>query len=198
MSAAEDLVAYIADRRIYDEGNTPERDAEAAAFEIDDLAKATWAVRKIAQHRARLAEAQQVADAERARINDWLEDERRRCEQGTVHLEGLLYRYHEGQLVEDPKRKTIKTPAGDLVARKSPDSIDVDDAVFVPWAEANAPGLLNPPKAPTPAKAAIKKATGDVVDGQVVFADTGEFLPGVAWVTGETTLKVVTDEAVQL
>jgi hypothetical protein len=197
MSAAEDLTqAMVAAAE--DLGELLDTSQPDATFTIDSLDKAIWAVRKIDQHRHRFAEATKAAGAERSRIDQWLEGERQRLATSTGHLETLLARYHADQLAEDPKRKTIRTPAGDLVARKSPDRVEVDETVFVPWAERNAEDLLNPPKPRTPAKAEIKKRVGDIMsDGQVVNADTGEFLPGVLWVDGETTYKVVTDEAVK-
>lgn len=190
MSAAEELAQAL-------DPGTPEHPFDDT-FTIDTLDRAIWAVRKVDQHRRRFTEAVQAAAAERARIDQWLEGERQRFATSTIHLEALLRRYHADQLTEDPKRKTIRTPAGDLVARKGPDRVEVDETVFVPWAETNAPDLLNPPKPRTPAKAAIKQRVGDIMsDGQVVNADTGEFLPGVVWVDGETAYSVRTDEAVK-
>lgn len=188
MSAAEDLAqALDIDEGAVDDG-----------FIIDTLDKAIWGVRKVDQHRRRFAEAVAAAAAERSRVDQWLEGERQRLATSTTSLESLLRRYHETQLADDPKRKTIRTPAGDLVARKSPDRLDVDETVFVPWAEQGAEALLHPPKPRTPDRRAIRQRVGEIMaDGTVVDADTGAFLPGVVHVDGEITYKVVTDEAVK-
>lgn len=200
MSAADELLDHVAD--------VLDHDARDEGFVIDNLAKATWAVAKIRQHRRKLAEAEATAADWRARIDEFLADARARCANDTGHLEDLLRIYHQRCVDDDnpgwttwddvKHSKTVRTPAGDLVAKKTTDTVDVDAAVFVPWAIDHAPDLLNPPVDRTPAKVAIRKAVGHVMaDGQVVDAVTGVFLPGVTWVEGDVTYTVKTREADQ-
>lgn len=197
MTAAEDLAQALVAVDVADE-----------AFVVDNLDKAAWAVAKIRRHRARLTEAEGTWTEWRKRIDDWIDGERHRAEQATSHLEHLLRRYHEQRITEDnpdaatwadvKRSKTIRTPAGDLVARKAPDRVEVDEAVFVAWATDHAADMLTPPKPRTPDKRAIKAAVGEVMaDGQVVDGVTGVFLPGVTWVDGDVTYTVTTpDEGV--
>ncbi len=165
------------------------------ALQIVDLDRAARAVRRRADADKALAEAEDLYRTERERLDLWIEGERRRHGNRTRFLDACLQVFHRARLAEDPNgAKTIRLPYGELVARKAPDRVEVDETVFVPWAEKHDPGLLNPPKPRTPAKAEIKAQVGDIMaDGTVVNRDTGEFLPGVTWVDGETRFTVKTE-----
>lgn len=182
-----------------DQLNVALKDTQAAAssgaFQVTTLEHANWAVRKIAQHRAVLAESEALYDTERARLDAWRADQQARCADACEFLGGLLRRFHEDRLVDDPKAKTIRLPAGDLVARKAPDRIDVDLDAFVPWAQATGRDDLLRVKV-EPDKPAIRQAVGDVMeDGRVVHGDTGEFMPGVTWIDGDVRFSVNTPKA---
>lgn len=166
-----------------------------SALQIVDLDRAARAVRRRYDADQALAEQEALYKAERERLDLWIEGERRRHGNRVRFLDACLEVFHRGRLAEDPKgAKTIRFPFGDLVARKTPDRVEVDEAVFVPWAETHAPGMLNPPKPRTPAKAEIKAAVGDIMaDGTVVNADTGEFIPGVTFIDGQVRYTVKTE-----
>lgn len=164
-------------------------------FVIDSLDKANWAVRRIAVATGRLAESEGFARRERERLELWLEGERQRAERSTAFLAGLLRRYHESRLAEDPKAKTIRLPAGELVCRKASDAWDIDDAEFIAWAEANRREDLLRRKDPEVDRNAVKKALMPAIepaptDPVVVFDENGEVVPGVRVVGGEPTFKV--------
>lgn len=178
--------------------NQVENDPDSVApdaLQIVDLDRAARAVRRRADADKALAEQEAVYKAERERLDLWIEGERRRHGHRVRFIDACLEVFHRARLAEDPTgAKTIRLPHGELVARKAPDTVRVDDDVFVPWAEKNAPDLLNPPKPRTPAKTAIRAAIGDIMaDGTVVNADTGEFLPGVVFVDGEVRFTVKTE-----
>jgi hypothetical protein len=161
-----------------------------APFSIDTLEMATWAVRKVARARRRFAEAQLLADAERDRIDAWLASEEAHLEQATSFLEGHLARFHRARLDEDPKARTIATPAGKLVARKQPDRVEVvDEAEYFEWARRDHQDLLRVTVAAD--KAALKKATTVGPDGQAMLGD--EVVPGVEHVPGEIRFTVDTE-----
>lgn len=165
-------------------------------FRITTLEHANWAVRKIAQHRARLVEAQALYDTERARLDAWRDDQQARCDGAVEFLQALVRPFHEQRLTEDPKgARTVRLPAGELVARKAPDRLEVAPAEFVAWAQATRHDhLLRVTVAPD--KPSIKQAIGEIMaDGRVVDADTGEFMPGVTHVDGAVRLSVKTPEA---
>lgn len=176
-------------------------EGESATFTIDSLDKAEWAARKIARARRRLAEAEDLANAERTRIDQWLGDQQARCDQDCGFFEELLARFHRDRLADDPKARTIRLPSADLVARKRPDSIVVDesdehvDATFA-WCEANLPSAVVVRRSFD--KNVLKRALFPSVDGEVgvVQARTsdGELVPGVAFKVGEVSFTVKTGD----
>jgi hypothetical protein len=206
----------VYDPALDDQLATALEDTEAArssgTFQVTNLQQASWAVRKIAQHRRRLEEAEATYVAETAELDRWITDQRRRAEQATEFLGHLLRAYHEQRLAEDnpgfdPTHvtaetwkavrhgKTIRLAAGELVARKSPDRVEVDPGHqddFIAWAEATGhDDLVNVTK--RPALTAIKQHVGDVMeDGRVVHEATGEFMPGVTWADGVVRYSIQT------
>jgi hypothetical protein len=180
----------------------PQAAATSGMFRIDSLEKANWAISKIAKRRAELAEQIAFANAERERLDHWVAEMERVCKQRTEFLEGELRRYHEDRLADEgidladidedawrkAKGKTLKLPAGELRARRSPARVEVDDETFVPWAEHNATDLIR--SNPVPCKPAIKQVAKPTEDGHAVDAATGEILPGVTWVEGDIRFSV--------
>jgi hypothetical protein len=175
--------------------NAPEDNEEARAhYRIGGMNEADWALRKLAQARGRIVESQDLYAAEVARLDTWLEDACKGPERDSEYFEGLLRGWHEEQLEADPanaeawkkeKNKTIKLPAGDLVAAKNPDSIEVfDPETFIPWAIVHWPEGVRTKHEPN--KAEIKKAKG-------VVPDSGEVLPGVKVLAGELRWKAETE-----
>lgn len=168
-------------------------DSDHADFTVHDVASADWAVRVIARHERHFAAyeaaALRVIDIAQARIDherEGIEDEKQRLATSTAYLRSLLEGWHRSILDADPKAKTVRLPAGHLVARKAPDVVDIIDVDgFKAWAEVNAPDLLRTTVAPD--KPAIKKLAH--VDGRVVD-DAGEVVPGVEWVEGAVAFKV--------
>lgn len=166
-------------------------------FVVDSLEKADWAVRKVAQARRHLAEAADLANSERARIDEWLADQTARCEQKTAFFEELLARYHRDLLVDDPKAKTVRLPSGDLVARKQPDSLVVDGGDdTIEWVGIRFPDAVVVKR--TVDKNALKRklvaGENDRVEGtEAVDPETGQVVPGVWFKVGEVSFKVTTD-----
>lgn len=121
------------------EDHLTEAHTEDDAFTVDTAEKADWAVRKIARRRRQLGAAEEVAAAEQTRIAECITDERRRCADDTAFLAGLLEGWHRRLLEDDPKAKTVRLPAGELVARKQPDRVEVDTDVFLLSQEQGSP-----------------------------------------------------------
>lgn len=170
-------------------------------FTIDNLEKAEWAVRKIARARRHLAEAKELAHAEQSRIVEWLADEEHRYQQSVEFLEELLARYHRHVLDDDPKAKTIRLPGGELVARKAPDSLLIDESDeriddTYAWLEANEPAAIvtrrsiDKPTLKRKLVASDKPESGGFLAMDPV---TGEVVPGVLFRLGETAFRVKTD-----
>jgi hypothetical protein len=155
-------------------------------YRIGGPSEADWALRKLAQARSRIDENQHLYMAERNRLDDWLDDANKGHERDVTYFESILRNWHEEQLAEDPKRKTISLPGGELVAAKNPDSLNIVNETFMPWAIENKPEWVREKTTFEPEKAAIKKAGG-------VVPETGEIAPGVSVVPGELRWKAVTE-----
>lgn len=164
-------------------------DPDDDRFVIDSLDAANWAVKKIAVHAAKVAEAEAFVQRERDRLTVWLDGERTKALESTSFLAGLLRRYHEDRLAEDPKAKTIHLPAGDLTARKGPDRWDIDEPTFLTWAQDNLREDVIRRRVEVD-RQALKRAPYRVtVSGTVVDPD-GEVIPGVTVTEGEVRYSV--------
>lgn len=174
MSLSESLDAVLA----------PEGDTTPGRFVVDGPETADWALRKLARVRARAAEAADLARRERDRITAWETAELERLANEGAYFTGLLEDWHRRVLDEEPRRKTIHLPAGDLHARKAPDRWAFDGNAFLQWAvRAGRDEFVRTP-APEVDKAAAKKAL-EVRDGAVWDPATGEVVDGVAVEPGE-------------
>lgn len=150
-----------------------------AAFVVDDDGKATWAARRLANHKAAVARMEDQAAAELARIDAWAEErkapivewlddstrgEKSRVEWFTGLLVGFARRLHR----DDPDcPKSRKFVGGSCGRKKKPDVLVIDDpALFVEWAlTAGRHELLKI----EPRSSAIKSEIG-------VSADVAEFI----------------------
>lgn len=170
----------------------PEAAESSGMFTIDSLDLANWALSKLAERDAVLAEKKAFAMRMQQRIADWVADEERRHEQRTRFLRSQLERWHRERLDADPEAKTVRLPAGELWVRKQPDQwAYTDEAEFLRWAEANGREDLIRRRDPEPDKAAVKKALNpaeaEVDDTSVPVWDpeTGEAVPGITVAPGE-------------
>jgi hypothetical protein len=153
-------------------------------YKIGGPSEADWALRKLAQARKHIAENVALVTAEIDRLGAWVGEANRSHERDAEYFESILRNWHDEQLAEDPKRKTVSLPGGKLVAAKNPDSIAIDDEVFIPWAREHAPDWVRTKY--EAAKADVKKAGG-------VVPDTGEIAPGVSAIPGDLRWKAVTE-----
>lgn len=158
---------------------------DAGLFEVKNKSNANKAVWKIGRIEGDLAEDEALYRAELARLDAWITDRRLRAERAIEFLTTLTAGYHAILLEQDPKRKTVKLPAGDLVARKQPDVWAVDDADYlIEWAKQSGWGEVVRQRDPEVDRAALKK-TFHVAPGGSVIAPDGERVPGVTVTPGE-------------
>jgi hypothetical protein len=167
-------------------GDEPDFDAEP--IPPAGTEHANRMLRRLARLQREQQAAEDLANAERERINNWLAGEQLRIVKQQVWLEQSLAQFHRAVLALDPKAIKISLPNGELQSRKQQPVWDFDDETFLEWAEQHAPDLIrhpDPPPTPPPAidKAAAKKALTPVdVDDTVerwVVAEGGEVVPGV-------------------
>lgn len=175
MSALDDFLTEHID--------VPDDDEERARFRVDGPSTAEWALRKLRQALDAQEQARAVAADEIARIQEWRDREVGVRQRDVDFFQGLLADYHRAVLAENPESKTIRLPAGQLRARKMPDTVDVKDLdALTEWARANERDELLRVKVEAN-KAVIKKLP--VSDGRVVDPETGEAIPGVTVETGD-------------
>ena len=103
--------------------------SERESFQVTDIESLNWVFRKLAALSAKEKEVKQLADVERARINDWENRELIALHSDKNYFESLVSDYHAKQLEENPKAKTISTPYGKSKSRatkEQPKAVDKD------------------------------------------------------------------------
>lgn len=156
-------------------------------FKITDDSQATWAMRKAAAAKARLAEIQAIADAEIERIQAWAEQQSREPIRDVDYFEAILIEYAIGQRAEG--RKTISTPYGVVKSRAGQPKWKVDDAeAFLSWARRNnRPDLIRVKEEADMARLKTEfENTGDAA----VDPESGEVVPGVSVSDAHTSFTV--------
>ena len=168
----------------------PSPDQADPRFALDTPAACDWALRKLARIEHDVAANETLAALEGDRIHAWLTDQRTRADKHANFFRSLLANYHRRALDDDPKAKTLRFPAGELTARRTPDTIDITDAdTFRDWAEtADHLDLLRIRIEPD--KPAIKKYTQpaanlDIESDAPAVTGDGVHVPGVTWQAGE-------------
>lgn len=174
-----------------------ENPEKPARFVVDNETKADWAIRKLTAIRARIAENDAQADRIMEQAEAWLREVNEAEQKHAAFFESLLAGFHLSQLQEDPKRKTIKLPAGTLSARQSPATLSVDPDAFLIWYDAydrraqEWPGLVRTRREPD--KPTIKQAFTARDDGSLVTPD-GEVVDGATLLEGGIRFTAKTQE----
>ncbi len=135
------------------------------------------ALREIATLRSRHESNAAYAERERAKINGWEQQVNKPLEDRIAWLYSLLDKYAINERLLDETRKTITTPYGVLKTQPAQPKWEiVDEDVFIKWAEANAPDLVNVTKKP---KLAELKKQFKAEDGKAVDVVLGTVADGV-------------------
>lgn len=176
MSAAESLNEYL--REVWAEG--PDNQDDEHPYRIGDkgheLAEADWAMRKAAYYTDKLHKAQRAAADQKQLIDFWLAEETRRLQPQIEFFTNLLVAWHQEVLEQafeeaggdwsKVRGKTRRLPSGNVSARLSPMTVEVDDDVFLPAAPDELVRVKREPD-----KVAIRehvKATGEIPPGVTV------------------------------
>ena len=135
---------------------------EAKGFTINDTQKAEWAVRKVAEHRAKQQKAKELYEKEVFRLKAWLQKETDKEENRIEHLQGMLYQWYITQ-----NEKSISLPSGRVRIRKLPDKFNfTDETAVIAWAKVHQPKSIRVKEEID--KNEIKryiKETGEIPDG---------------------------------
>lgn len=157
-----------------------EYDDPADSFRIENDEQAAWAMRKLLAARIRHDDNERIADAERQRIDHWIEYVNAKHDRDIAYFEGILVEYASRQRAAED-RKSIDTPYGVVKSRAGQPKINVLDAdEFIQWAKQGHEDLLTVKVSPS--LAAIKAlAEIEVTDtlGVVAITPDGEIIPGL-------------------
>lgn len=160
------------------------------AFRIEDLKDASWALRKIREYKESILEKEELAKAEKERIDNWLVNETKNDLINIEYFNGLLVKYYKELKKSDPKAK-INTPYGKVAARKTKKWNYKNEEEFLEYLTSNGHNNLVRVKKEID-KTKIKKEFV-TQDGVVVNKNTGEILPYID-VVEEENISVKVDE----
>ena len=147
---------------VFDDHDNPDT---PSPFRVDDLRKADWAVRKIAEIQSDYAAITAQYDQQMAAWKTWRDHEHERLEQQRAYFVGLLQAYFTQYRETHPRVKTLKVPHGALKLRKSPPQVLVtQEPIFLAWAKVEAPDLVRVKEEPN--QSAIRQAA--VKDGLAI------------------------------
>lgn len=150
------------------------------SFTITDDAQAAWAMRKLLQFEQEADEARRLAEAEKDRIETWLERQLSRHQHDRDYFRSILTHYAIGQRAEKD-RKTIDTPYGSVKSRAGQPKITVSDLpAFLEWAKQDKPEFVRIKEDIdlTKVKAACQIENTPTL-GLVAVTDDGEIVPGL-------------------
>jgi phage host-nuclease inhibitor protein Gam len=169
----------------------PEDEERRQQFRITDEGMADWAVRKIAKARQEFAEADQVADEQIQRIEDWRASKKRDLEHAEEFFGGLLRAYYYPQHEADPKRKkTFKLPNGQVQFRAQQPEYKRDDEALLGWLKANGRESYIVTKE-SPAWGELKKILKQHGE-HMIDTESGEVVDGILVVERPTAIRIVT------
>ena len=154
----------------------PEEEDARQRFRILNDDMATWAMRKLRGILLKKAENKAIADAEIARIAEWLTTVDKSLQGDEDYFRAILVEYAVGQRAEG--RKTLNLPYGKVTSRQGSGKWTVDKEMdFLEWAKANRPELVKVKE--SPAIAELKTYLTKTEGGYIVDTATGEVVPGV-------------------
>ena len=161
---------------------TPEREV----FLVDDLQKATWAMRKARSVIVGLEANAAIAKAEQERIALWLEEVNKPLLQEREFFENHLTAYLRKEREADPDKKSISTPYGKITSRTTQPKWETEDGL-TDWLLNHNDSLIRIKYEVD--KAELKKAYA--VDGvQVIDPKTGEVVPHIQITPSDISYKV--------
>ena len=159
---------------------------EKEKFEVNSLSSADWALRKIKELEANIKQNNDFAEAEKIRLEQWLESENRKYQESIEYFNGLLSHYLQELRKDNPKAK-ISTPHGTVSTRKNQKQWTYSDDVLAELEEKEMFEFIRIKKEVD--KKELKKVLSTTDDGIVVNSD-GEVIKGVTVVDGGEVMTV--------
>jgi phage host-nuclease inhibitor protein Gam len=161
------------------EGEAQAEANTSPAFIIDDPSKASWAIARILEAEAGIAERTALADSFKARIDQWLDSANRQANDSIEYLSFLLEPYVKGEVAKQYKSRSLSLPTGTASLRKLPDRLEIKDStVALAYCEAEHPQAV-----------IIKKELDKSVLKDLILKQA-EPIPGVEAETGPDKLYI--------
>lgn len=167
-----------------------ETEERREAFRVNDDGAAEWAIKRLAEIRAVIAERQRFHDAEVERLRVWLDNEHRPLRSSESYFEHLLGDYARRQR-QDADRKTIALPHGKVSTRWGAAKFSFDEERFLAWAEVNLPEIIRIKKEPWVAEMRERLV---IQDNQVIDPASGQIVDGVVASSPELSITIKTEE----
>jgi len=109
---------------------------ENEGFAVDDLKKATWAMRKIVEAEVEVKKVKEVAESEMERISTWVEKETEVQKNTIEYMEALLINYYISNKRANAKFK-LSTPYGKVSSRKRQPRLSMNDEKVLQYLREN-------------------------------------------------------------
>lgn len=158
-------------------------------FRIEDLKDASWALRKIREYKESILEKEELAKAEKERIDKWLVNETKNDLINIEYFNGLLLRYYKELKQNDPKAR-ITTPYGQVTSRKNKKWNYGNEEILLKYLNSN--GYKNLIRTKQEINKTSLKESFLIKDGIVLDKNTGEVIPEISILEEENiSVKVV-------
>ena len=145
-------------------------EVEQEGFTVKNQQTAEWVVKRIAQHRRRQAEVDELYQAELYRLKAWKQKQDEKEQASIDYFENILKPWAQEQ------GKSVSLPSGRVRFRKMQDKFIYDDQAVMAWAKEHLPEAIRVKEELE--KKAIKdhvKATGELPDGLTIEQQEPKF-----------------------
>ena len=155
---------------------------ELEGFNIDSLETLNWTFRKMSAINEKVKDIENLAKAERERIDSWEKKELEPHKNSLQFFERKVSEYHARVLFLDPKLKSIKTPYGvakSLTKKAYP--VKGNEEVLINYLKSNNPDYIKEIRKEDINWSEYKKTLQvvDGVDGPMVIDENGTIVEGV-------------------
>lgn len=166
-------------------------------FQIDDLSKLTWAMRKMSALQAKIKEVQDVADAQVSKYQEWAKKETDKYRNDVDFFTHKITEYHQRVLAENPKDKSIVTAEGTIKSTTRKATVEqIDKDALLSYAKSVTPEHVKVETVEKVDWAKLKSKLHIIENdsGLVVIDEDGNFVEGVAVKPQTTTFKIEVGE----
>jgi phage host-nuclease inhibitor protein Gam len=110
------------------DASNPTDGTPAPSFIINDPSKASWAIARILETEAGIAQRTSLAESYKARIDQWLTSANKQDNDSISYLSFLLEPYVKDEVAKLYKSRTLSLPTGTASLRKLPDRLEITDS----------------------------------------------------------------------